>query len=295
VGVVIVNYHAYDEVEACLTSLKGQSLANLEVIVVDHDSETSRCERLRRRFPSAQIIASADNPGFAAGVNRGAARSRARYLYLLNPDAVAERRVCETLAQWLDDHADIGVVGSMVHDPDGAIQASARRFPDLSTGLGGRTSWLTRVLPGNPLTRRNLLTGPQVRQPIIVDWVSGASMMIRRSAFDAVGGMDEGFFLYWEDADFCVRLRRAGWLTAYHPGAAVTHIGGRSSRASSASVVAFHRSAYRYIRKHGGRPRLVLTPIAFVLLYTRMAAKLVKNFFSISGRRPATGRESRTG
>ena len=140
------------------------------------------------------------------------------YLYLVNPDAVVAPDAALTLAAWLDEHPGVAVVGSLVLDPDGAIQGSARRFPGVSTFFGGRTAWMTRQFPRNALTRRNILTGPHVREPLEVDWVSGASMMIRRAAFDAVGGMDERFFLYWEDADLCKRLRDAGLATVYHPG-----------------------------------------------------------------------------
>ena len=113
-------------------------------------------------------------------------------------------------------------------------------FQGVTTGLAGRTTWLTRVWPDNPLTMGNLVRDLPA-EPVEVDWVSGACMMVRRDAFAAVGGMDEQFFLYWEDADLCRRLKQAGWKTYYQPGVTVTHLTGQSSQhARKASLVAFH-------------------------------------------------------
>jgi GT2 family glycosyltransferase len=178
------------------------------------------------------------------------------------------------LADYLDAHPEVGAVGAKLLNEDGSIQPSARRFPDLSTAFGGRTTWLTRLVPDNALTRRNLLTGDHVTEPTLVDWVIGACLMVRRRDFDAVGGMDEGFFLYWEDADLCRRLAGRGLATVYHPGVSVTHLYGRSSRlAADRSLVAFHRSAYRYFRKHGGRGAALAAPVVWAGLETRLAAK----------------------
>jgi GT2 family glycosyltransferase len=274
VSALVVNYHAYGELGACLTSL-AQQHTPLEVIVVDHETIDERRRMLEQQHPSVRWIPRAENPGFAAGVNLAARHATGRYLYLVNPDALVAPNTSTVLAAWLDEHVRVGVVGSKVLDPDGSIQASARRFPGASTAFGGRTSWLTRRFPANPVTRRNLLVGSHVSAPIEVDWVSGASMMVRRRAFDAVGGMDEGFFLYWEDADLCKRLRDAGWTTAYHPGSTITHLCGRSSCNSARSTVAFHRSAYRYFRKHSGAVGLLAAPIAFAGLSLRLGMKLL--------------------
>jgi hypothetical protein len=167
------------------------------------------------------------------------------------------------------------VVGGLVRESDGAVQASARRFPDATTGLAGRTSWLSKVMPGNPLTRRNLTTEPAegVRQ---VDWVSGALMLIRRETFDEIGGFDEHFFLYWEDADFCRRAADAGWSTWYAPVAQVVHRTARASRhAPVRSLAAFHVSAFRYYWKHGGVLARVASPVAALGLAARFLVRLV--------------------
>jgi N-acetylglucosaminyl-diphospho-decaprenol L-rhamnosyltransferase len=277
VSVLIVNYRAYEEVRQCLSSLARFAGGDIEVVVVDHETEPAKADALSSAFPWICLERIAENPGFAAGVNRAARHATGRYLLLLNPDCTFETDACRGLAKWLDGQPGVGAVGPRILDPDGSTQASARRFPDMSTAFGGRTSLLTRVMPRNRLSRRNLLTTDEVKQPITVDWVSGACMMVRAAAFRAVRGMDEGFFMYWEDADFCLRLKQQGWQTAYHPLFEVTHsCGASSAHARRRSLVAFHRSAYRYYRKHGGAAGRVLAPIAFVGLQTRLALKLAR-------------------
>jgi GT2 family glycosyltransferase len=283
-SVVIVNYLAYDALANCLESL-APFVPPSDVVVVDHLTQPQSLARLEARFPTVRFVPIAGNPGFAAGVNRGVRETAGGYVLLLNPDCIVGSDP-RPLASWLAAHPKAGVCGAMVREADGSIQASARRFPGITTGLAGRTSWLTRVWPANPWTRRNLVRDLP-GEPIEVDWVSGACMMVRRNAFTAIGGMDETFFLYWEDADFCKRLRLAGWSTYYSPHVAVTHLTGRSSQhAREASLVAFHESAYRYYRKHGVR---WLAPVAFVALQARLRFKLAMLRWSGGSREGAQG------
>jgi GT2 family glycosyltransferase len=272
--VLIVNYHAYTELSDCLHSLAPFLSGDVEVIVVDHSSEPASAAALRSRYPWLQIMEAQQNPGFAAGVNRAARAAAGEYFLLLNPDCLVNDDVVHVLAEWLNRHGDVGVAGALVREPDGSIQPSARRFPNLTTGFAGRTTWMSRLWPGNPWTRRNLVAADAAAEPAVVDWVTGACMMIRRRAFEAVGGMDERFFLYWEDADLCMRLRAAGWPTVYCTQAAVTHLTSRSSaHARTQSLVAFHESAYLYFRKHS-RHAAIASPFVFLLLYGRLALKL---------------------
>lgn len=271
-AVVIVNYRSYPELHDCLASL-GPPGPGSQAIVVDHLSDPPAADQVAARFPHVELLRVEENGGFAAGVNRGARIARSPYLLLLNPDSVADPGTCASLADWMDAHPEVGAAGPRIRNSDGSTQPSARTFPDFTTGIAGRSSWLTRVFPGNPLSRRNLsATSRPGTSAIPVDWVSGACMIIRRSAFDAVGGMDEGFFLYWEDADFCRRLTQAGWGVVYNPAVSMTHTGARSSRhAADASLVAFHDSAYRLFSKHASTPALALRPLVYLALRARLA------------------------
>jgi GT2 family glycosyltransferase len=272
VAVVIVNYQSYDELHACLDSL-DQACGAMSVVVVDHDSRREAADALHHKYPGVQLLRKDCNDGFAVGINNGARAAESPFLLLLNPDCVVDRHACCELADWMEAHPEVGAAGPRIRNADGTVQASARKFPDLTTAIGGRSSWLTRVLPGNPLSRRNLPARDAASaSPVEVDWVSGACMLVRREAFEAVGGMDEGFFLYWEDADFCRRLKHAGWRTMYLPAAVATHVGGRSSRhAADASLEAFHASAFRLYRKHAGPAGRLLTPLVFIGLRARLA------------------------
>jgi GT2 family glycosyltransferase len=270
---LIVNYRSYDELEASLSSLtRGLDLSRDEIIVVDHDSDPVRCGEIAERFPHARLLATATNPGFGAGVNVAAAQSTGRVLLVLNPDAEATPGLGSALATWFDTEPSVGIVGPLVRTADGVVDASARRFPGWSTVFGGRSTWLTRVWPGNPISRRNLLTGPDVTEPRDVDWISGACMAIRREVFDLLHGFDEQFFMYWEDADLCKRAHEAGWRVVYEPRVSVRHLGARSSRKRAvASTIAFHRSVLRYYLKHGGPGRVIGAPVVYLALQARLA------------------------
>ena len=272
VAVVIVNYHSYEDLHDCLASLGAPDPA-IAICVVDHASRPEAADAVARAFPHVTLLRQPGNEGFAAGVNRGARDTRAPYILLLNPDCVASPDTCGRLAAWMDGHPAVGVAGPRILNSDGTVQASARRFPDLTTGIAGRSSWLTRVFPRNPLSRHNLAPSHATSsRPRQVDWVSGAVMIIRREAFEAVDGFDAGFFLYWEDADFCRRLQHAGWQTMYVPELAVRHVGGRSSRhAADASLVAFHRSAFRLFWKHSNPAAKLLAPLVIAALRARLA------------------------
>jgi GT2 family glycosyltransferase len=272
VTAVIVNYLSYDDLHTCLASLR-EACGPVPVVVVDHASDREAADGLSRAFPDVRVLRVEENDGFAVGINRGARSTNSPFLLFINPDCTIESDAPCRLADWMERHPDVGVAGPRIRNADGTVQPSARRFPDLTTAIAGRSSWLTRVLPDNPVSRRNLpARDSSVVSPVEVDWVSGACMLVRRKAFDAVGGMDEGFFLYWEDADFCRRLKQTGWRTMYVPAAAAMHVGGRSSRhAADASLEAFHRSAFRLHRKHAGLAGRLLTPVVFLGLQLRLA------------------------
>jgi GT2 family glycosyltransferase len=172
----------------------------------------------------------------------------------MNPDCRLGAGAIATLRNQLDSHARCGIVGPRILDPDGAEQGSARGDPDMFTGLFGRTALFRRLLPGLAVSQRNVIaaaTMPPAAASVVVDWVSGACMLARREALDAVGGFDERYFLYWEDADLCRRLRRQGYEVRYVPSATAVHRVGQSSRTARASSIrAFHESAYLYYSTH---------------------------------------------
>jgi GT2 family glycosyltransferase len=275
VSVIIVNYRSYTDLRACLTALTaGASNLPYDVIIVDQESDAAEASKIRSAFPAITLVPKSQNTGFAAGVNSGARVATGHHLLLLNPDTVVGPDLLPTLAGWLNTHRSVAIVGPRIFNADESLQPSARRFPGPTTGLGGRTGLLTRIAPGNWFSRRNL-DWSRSSEPVDVDWVSGACMMIRRESFEMVGGMDEGFFLYWEDADLCRRLLLKGYRTMYVPMVSATHVGSRASRhAPARSLVAFDRSAFRYYWKHSGLVGRACAPIVRALLWGRLAVKL---------------------
>jgi GT2 family glycosyltransferase len=229
VDIVIVNYRSYDELIRCLASLEPNRAEFGTLIVVDHESDLHATSHVTRRFPWIHLVERSTNEGFATGVNVGVRLTRTAFVLLINPDCVLRAGAISALLQAARARPQVGIIGPRIFNADGTVQGSARRFPSLTTGIAGRSSWLTRRFPNNPLSRHNLPALDHPSEPLEVDWVSGACMLIRREVFQDVNGMDERFFLYWEDADFCFRAAQRGWRTLYLPAASVEHVGGRSS------------------------------------------------------------------
>jgi hypothetical protein len=255
IGIVIVNHNAGEHLARCVTSLPPSLVGQeWQAVVVDNASTDGSARAAREAGPQVTLVESGANVGFARAVNAGARHVGGEFLLLLNPDCRLEPGVVDALVAELDTHPACGVAAPSVVDEDGTPQGNARGDPSMLTGLFGRSSRLRRLLPGARVSRQNVVlpsTLPPGEVSVAVDWVAASCALIRRTAFDAVGGLDEGYFLYWEDADFCRRLRHAGWTTRFRPGVAVVHVGGQSAREAPALAAReFHRSAYRYYRTH---------------------------------------------
>jgi hypothetical protein len=218
---------------------------------VDNASADGSVEMVRTEFPPVHLIANTRNRGFPAANNQGIAVSQGRYVFLLNPDTEVVGDALATMVAFADAHPDVGVIGPQLLDPDGSVQSSRRRFPTLATALFEST-WLEPCAPRQLLRRYRMLDTPDdVMQE--VDWVDGAALMARREAIGQVGPMDEGFFMYSEELDWCRRFREADWRVVYLPAARIVHHRGKSSeQVMAARHVYFQTSKVRYFRKHHG-------------------------------------------
>jgi N-acetylglucosaminyl-diphospho-decaprenol L-rhamnosyltransferase len=287
-AVLIVNYKAYDDLARCLDSLFAHLQPEDEVVVVDYETDP-RALTAAIGGRNVTTVPRADNLGFAAGVNLAAKQSRAPFLLLLNPDTLTDSPVVRVLEDWMVTHPDVAVAGARVFNADNSVQPSARRFPDLTTLFGGRSTWLTRRFPSNWFSRHNLV-GLESHVPVDVDWLSGACFMTRRDVFDKMGGFDEGFFLYWEDADYCRRAADAGLRRMYVPTASVRHIGGRSAEYSLARAIrAFHRSAFRMYWKHASLLGRLPAPAIAAGLWLRCELKVRHE---VARRRSSSGNQT---
>jgi N-acetylglucosaminyl-diphospho-decaprenol L-rhamnosyltransferase len=263
-SVVIVNWNVSDHLRRCLESIVSrQSSVVSEIIVVDNASTDGSVEMLRAEFPQVTLIANADNRGFPAAINQGIDAAQGRYVLLLNADTEILDDALTTLVRYLDAHPDVGVVGPQLLYPDGGVQSSRRRFPTLAT-LFLESTWLEPLAPRSLLRRYHVLDQPD-DATLGVDWIYGAAMLARRETTQQVGGMDEGFFMYSEELDWCRRIKAAGWRVVYHPAAQIVHHEGKSSeQAVPARHINFQRSKIRYARKYHGRG--VATALRFYLL-----------------------------
>jgi len=275
-SVVIVSWNVRDLLRRCLRSVldsgpepgrdpnsspspQGHS-ANLqvEIIVVDNGSSDGSTEMVRAEFPQVRLIANNENRGFTAANNQGLATSQGRYLMLLNPDTKVAGDALATMAGYLDERPRVGALGPQLRYADGRLQSSRRRFPTLATALFESTvvheSW-----PDNPFARRYRMADVPGDAIQPVDWLVGACLLVRREVYQQVGGLDEGFFMYSEEIDWCRRIKSAGWEIVYLPAATVIHYEGKSSeQVVAARQIYFQSSKVRYFGKHHGRAQAEL-------------------------------------
>lgn len=251
VAVIVVNWNAREDLRQCLRSLfpDPPSPASSEVWVVDNASADGSAAMVQAEFPQARLIVNPDNRGFSRANNQAITASDSRYVFLLNSDAALHSGALEALIAFADAHPQAGIFGPKVLNPDGTLQFSCRRFPSLGAGFF-RNTVLGRLFPHNRYARNYLMGDVDHSQPRPVDWLSGCAMLIRRDLIQAIGALDERFFMYCEDVDLCWRCRQAGREVMYAPSATVTHaIGGSSDKAAEAMIVEFHRSWYEFDKK----------------------------------------------
>jgi N-acetylglucosaminyl-diphospho-decaprenol L-rhamnosyltransferase len=275
VSVVLVTYESAEDLAACVATLPAAAGPHeLEVVVVDNASRDASAEIARSL--GIKVLENPANLGLSRAIDRGAAATAAPWLLLVNPDTRlgpgALARLLETAAA---DPA-IGCVGPHLRNSDGSEYPTGRRFPSIL--VGAVHAALGTVWPANPATRRYHMADLDRSRPVPVDWVSGACMLLRRDAYQAAGRFDAGYFMYFEEMDFCLRLHRAGWRVVYDPGAEVTHILGGSTRSAPyRKVWNHHRSALRFYRRRYARdPRLLLVPLVALFLTARGLASLAR-------------------
>ncbi len=252
-SVVIVSWNTAELLERCLASLEQefQRIGGLrsQVIVVDNGSSDGTPERIRARYPWVEMRVNATNMGFAAANNLGLRDSRGRYILLLNPDTEVLPGALATLMAYMDDHPEVGLVGPRLLNPDGTLQVSCYPSPTLSRELW-RLLHLDRWHPYGTYRMESWST----ELPRQVEVIKGACMLVRRDALEQVGPLDESYFMYTEEVDWCYRIRRAGWTVVWVPQARVLHYGGQSTQQIPEEMfLHLYRSKVQYFRKHYGR------------------------------------------
>lgn len=251
-AVVVVSYNTREHLRTCLASVLADSPA--EVIVADNGSSDGSTEMVEREFPMVALDVDRSNPGYGGGANRGVRRSKSEYVLVLNSDTIVLPGALQGLAQYLDTHAGVGIVGPRLRNPDGSLQPSCYPFPSPLMPLRKLTrfGWIWRRVPF--FRERSVLYWSHDR-PRRVPWVVGAALAIRRSAFDAVHGFDDKrFFMYYEEVDLAYRLHLAGWETHFAPVADVVHVGSASTgQQQSAMLRERAMSSLRLYEEHLSR------------------------------------------
>lgn len=260
--VIIVNWNTRQLLLDCLACISA-AVAGLtaEVWVVDNGSTDGSLEAVSTQYPDVCVIANQVNLGFAAANNQAIRASCSRYMLLLNSDTLPTAGSLTMLVRFLDTHAQVGIVGPRLRNEDGSVQLSYASFPSLSSELTGRN-----------LRRHSRFAASDGSIAFSVDWIGGACFAIKREAAEQFGLLDERYFMYTEEADWCYRARQAGWEVCYLPKAEVVHLGGQSSRMASTRMKAeLYRSKLRFFRKHYNQIHAYLLGFGFLSIFLAKA------------------------
>ncbi len=302
-SIVIVNWNVRELLRRCLASIAGSDALLLEetqppaqnadkagrrwlaeVIIVDNASTDDSVSMLNETFPWVQMIANRQNLGFTKANNQGLAASRGRYVLFLNPDTEATPQAFGQMLAYAEAHPQVGVLGPQLCNSDGNVQSSRRRFPTLATFFLESTV-LQRKWAHNRVLDHYFVRDRPDDAISQVDWVVGACMLVRRSVLDAIGGFDEGFFMYSEELDLCHRAVDAGWQVVFLPDALVIHHEGKSSeQVVAARHIHFFTSRVRYVHKYHGRLSAAVVKsfllLSFVFQWAEEAVKWLMGFIA---------------
>ncbi|MHB8324117.1 MAG: glycosyltransferase family 2 protein [Candidatus Dormibacteria bacterium] len=279
VRVLICTYQSVLEVGAAIESCLREGLEEAQITVVDNASRDGTAALVRDRFPQVRLLAMARNLGFSRAVNRGVQGAGGELILLLNPDAALLPGALPAMLRALGDDPQRGAISPRVEREDGRLDRACRRsFPSPAVALF-RLSGLSRLGRGSARLGAYNLTHIPSDRAIPVDSGTGACLLVRRSVWDRVGGLDEGYFMYGEDLELCWQIHQLGLTVWYEPKALVLHHKGRSSQQLALPMlVHFHRSMWRFYRLHYGHGRgLVLAPLVGLGIGVRLSALLILN------------------
>jgi GT2 family glycosyltransferase len=274
-SICIVTYKARGQLQECLDSLRVNSPAlSYEIIVVDNDSEDGTLEMIREKYPEVQLICLPENQGYTRPMNLALRRGQGNYLLQLNPDTVILPEAFDQLLAYMEEHPECGICVPKVLNRDGSMQWQCRRSEARPWDVIAYFSRLSQLFPASPRFAGYLMTYRDPDETYEVQAVSGSCMFIRRATIDQIGYLDERYYAYQEDTDFCLQARKAGWKVVYYPGAQIIHYGAEGGTRIHPYYSAFewHRSYYIYYSRWFAKDYFFLLNW---LLYGLMAVKLV--------------------
>jgi hypothetical protein len=275
-SVIIVNYNVRDFLHHALISLqKAMKGIRGEIIIVDNASDDGSIEMARRRFPSVALIASKTNLGFAKANNLALQRARGKYFLLINPDTLVQEDTLRVMIRFFEENRDVGLAGCKILNPDGSFQLACRRsFPTPWVGFT-KMSGLSALFPHSRLFGKYNLTYLSPDETYEIDAVSGSFMMVRREVYEQVGGLDEEFFMYGEDLDWCYRIQQAGWKNCYVHSTQIIHYKGESTKRSNLDEIrTFYQAMHLFVMKHLSRSHIFAWLLRFAISISSRIAML---------------------
>lgn len=270
ISIIIVSWNTEDILHNCLKSISEETKnIDYEIIVVDNASTDGSSEMVKKDFPKVSLIENSNNRGFAAASNQGIAISKGRYVLLLNSDTIILSDAISKTVSFADNNPDAAVVACRVLNPDRSLQPTCFMFPSV-INMVLSSSYLYKLLPGSRFFGRERMTWWDRKYARDVDVVTGCFMLVRREAIGAVGLLDEQFFMYGEETDWCYRFKNAGWKVMFTPASEIVHLGNQSAKSHPASMLLQLRgSTLLFMKKHRG-------PIRYAF-----ACVLVSAFFAL--------------
>jgi GT2 family glycosyltransferase len=268
IAIIIISFNVEKLLKECIESIHRETKeARFEIWVIDNHSRDHSVQMLKRDFPDIHLIENDENVGFTRANNQAIRQCRSDYVLLLNPDTLIQAGAIDKMVQFMEAHPDVGVSGCRVLNEDGSLQLACRRSMPSPSVAFFRLAGLSRLFPRSQKMARYNLTYLDPMQTHEVDAVSGAFLLIRREVIEKIGLLDEDFWIYGEDIDWCIRTKRAGWKVMYHPEAHILHYKGVGCSTNN------RKTSYEFYR-------------AMVLFHKKHFAKdcsLVTNFFIYAG------------
>ena len=252
-SIIIVNWNANDLLKKCLQHIDSTTKAiTYETIVIDNNSGDGSQHMVKTGFPTVTLIENKHNVGFASANNQGIAVSKGRYILLLNSDAFVGQNTLDAMVAFMDDHPEAGMSACKLLYEDGSLQRSCYAFPSLATEFYIAVQ-LDKLFPKSHEFGKFAMSYWDFNDVRAVDAVMGAFMLVRREVIEQVGGMDESYFMYSEEIDWCYRIKQQGWEILFNPDVQTVHLwGGSSQRVRTEMLIQLYRSKVAFFRKNYG-------------------------------------------